>query len=134
MIQFENNLISVLGAMDNAINIALEECAGELEAQTKRNTRVDTGRTKNSWRHVVDKEKHEAIIGSDYQNAIWEEFGTGEYALNNNGRKGGWCYRDSKGELHFTRGKTASRAFYRAYVSLKSKVESRLQNALKDMK
>ena len=57
---FEDYSIKVKDAIDSQINIAVEECAGELEAQVKRNTRVDTGKTKNSFRHVVDEDKHEA--------------------------------------------------------------------------
>jgi hypothetical protein len=29
-------------------------------------------------------------------NAVYEEFGTGEYAFNGNGRKGGWFYVDER--------------------------------------
>ena len=41
----------------------LEEVGGEVEAQTKRNTKVDTGKTKNSWEHVVNTDKMEVQIG-----------------------------------------------------------------------
>ena len=119
-IVFEDYTIKVKEAMDGRINAVLEECAGELESQVKRNTRVDTGKTKNSFRHHVDDDSHTATIGSDYENAIWEEFGTGEHALEGNGRKGGWIYVDEKGDGHFTRGKTPSRAFWNSYTSLKN--------------
>lgn len=72
---FKDFTIKVKNAMDDKINVVLEECAGEMESQVKRNTRVDTGRTKNSFRHHVDDDSHTATIGSDYENAIWEEFG-----------------------------------------------------------
>ena len=71
----------------------LEEASGELEAQVKRNTKVDTGKTKGSWEHVVHEHKLEAEVGSRYKNALWEEFGTGIYALNGNGRKTKWVYK-----------------------------------------
>ena len=130
---FKDYTIEVKEAIDNRINAALEECAGELESQVKRNTRVDTGKTKNSWQHKVDDETHTAYIGSNYENAIWEEFGTGEFALEGNGRKGGWVYVDEKGQGHYTRGKKPSRAFWRAYTSLKNKIINRLQNSLKGL-
>lgn len=130
---FEDNTIEVINALDNKINIALEECAGEIESQVKRNTRVDTGKTKSSWRHTVDDDKHIATIGSGDENAIWEEFGTGEHALQGKGRKGGWAYKDEKGDWHFTHGKKPSRAFWKAYTSLKNKIITRLQNALKGL-
>jgi len=68
----------------------LEETSGELEAQTKRATTSDTGQTKNSWTHKVDASAMEAVTGSDLENAIWEEYGTGEYAAEGDGRKGAW--------------------------------------------
>lgn len=130
---FEDYTINVQNAIDDTINIVLEECAGELESQVKRNSRVDTGKTKNSWRHKVVESEHTAYIGSDTENAIWEEFGTGEYALEGNGRKGGWKYKDAKGDWHYTVGKKPSRAFWRAYTTLKNKIIDRIQNALKGL-
>lgn len=132
-IVFEDFSIQVKGAIDDKINIALEECAGELESQVKRNTRVATGKTKNSFRHHVDTDSHVATIGSSEENAIWEEFGTGEYALHGNGRKGGWYYVDEKGDGHFTHGKKPSRAFWNAYTALKAKIISHIQESLKGL-
>lgn len=130
---FEDFTIEVLNVMDDRINVTLEECAGELESQVKRNSRVKSGKTKNSFRHKVVDAEHKAYIGSDDENAIWEELGTGEYALKGDGRKGGWAYKDAKGDWYFTHGKKPSRAFWNAYVSLKNKIINRLQNALKGL-
>lgn len=130
---FEDYTIEVQGAIDDKINIALEECAGELESQVKRNSRVDTGKTKNSFQHKVIDDTHTAYIGSNDENAIWEEFGTGEYALQGNGRKGGWSYKDAKGDWHHTYGKKPSRAFWKAFNSLKNKIINHLQNSLKGL-
>lgn len=132
-VEFKDFTIEVQGAIDDRINAALEECAGELESQVKRNSRVDTGKTKNSFRHHVDDASHTATIGSSDENAIWEEFGTGEHAINGDGRKGGWVYVDEKGDGHFTRGKKPSRAFFKAYTSLKNKIIKRLQDSLKGL-
>lgn len=118
--KFEDNQIEVKAKMNNIIAATLEEAAGEVESQTKRNTRVKTGKTKNSWQHKVVE--NTAYIGSDYENAIWEEFGTGDYALEGNGRKGGWFYEDEKGNGHYTHGKRPSRAFWKAYISMKQKI------------
>lgn len=131
-VEFHDFTIKVLDAMDDKINAVLEECAGELESAAKRNTRVDTSQTKNAWSHHVDDANHEATIGNPLENAIWEEFGTGEYALKG-GRKGGWFYVDEKGKGHFTRGKTATRAFDKAFKSLKNPIIKRIQEALKGM-
>ena len=132
-VKFDDFTIQVKNAMGDAINVVLEECAGEMESAVKRNTRVDTGRTKNSFRHHVDDSNHVATIGSSEENAIWEEFGTGEYAINGNGRKGGWFYVDEKGQGHYTRGKKPSRAFWNAYMALKSKIIKHIQDSLKGL-
>lgn len=134
---FEDYTLQVQAAIDDRINVVLEECAGELESQVKRNydtfPRVDTGQTKNSFKHRVVDSEHVAYIGSDYQNAIWEEFGTGEYALKGNGRKGGWKYVDEKGNGHFTYGKKPGRHFWKAYTSLKAKIIKHIEEALKGL-
>ena len=132
-VEFHDFTVQVLDAMDDRINAVLEECAGELESAAKRNTRVDTSKTKNAWSHYVDEAKHEATIGNPEENSIWEEFGTGEHALKGNGRKGGWFYVDEKGEGHFTHGKKPSRAFHHAFESLKKPIINRIQEALKGM-
>lgn len=130
---FNDFTIEVQGAIDDTINAVLEECAGELESQVKRNSRVASGQTKNSFQHNVDDASHTAFIGSNHENAIWEEFGTGEHALAGNGRKGGWVYKDANGEFHHTYGKRPSRAFWNAYNSTKSKIISRIQNSFKGL-
>ena len=132
-VEFHDYSIKVKEAIDDLMNIALEECAGELESQVKRNSRVDTRKTSNSFRHYVDEQAHEATIGSSEENAIWEEFGTGEHALNGDGRKGGWYYEDEKGNGHFTHGKRPSRAFWKAYTSLKAKIIKHIQDVLKGL-
>ena len=134
-VEFQDFSIKVLNAMDDRTAAVLEEVAGELESQVKRNSRVDTGKTKNSFRHRVQKSENEqvAYIGSSDENAIWEEFGTGEYALKGNGRKGGWAYQDAKGDWHFTHGKKPSRAFWKAYTALKNKIIKRIQEAFKGL-
>ena len=132
-VEFHDFTIKVIEAMDDTINAALEECAAELKSQTQRNSRVDTGKTKGSFQHKVIDSEHTAYIGSNHENAIWEEFGTGEYALEGNGRKGGWVYVDDKGKGHFTRGKKPSRAFYKAYNSLKNPIIKMIQERLKGM-
>ena len=132
-VEFHDYTIKVQDAINDKINAVLEECAGEIESQTKRNSRVDTGRTKNSFQHKVDESSHTAYIGSNNENAIWEEFGTGEYALDGKGRKGGWAYKDAEGHWHYTTGKKPSRAFWNAYNSLKNAIIKRIQDSLKGL-
>lgn len=133
-IVFIDNTVKVKGNIESLAMNCLEEVAGELESQVKRNTAVKTGKTKNSWQHKVMKvsdSEFTAIVGSDYDNAIWEEFGTGEYALNGNGRKGGWYYVDEEGNGHFTHGKHPRRPLWNAYTMLKSKLIKHMQDVFK---
>ena len=112
----------------------LEEVGGEVEAQTKRNTKVDTGKTKNSWEHVVNAEKMELQIGSRYKNALWEELGTGIYALNGDGRKNKWVYKNPKdGEFYTTVGKKPRRALYNAYNSKKNLIIREARRRFKEL-
>lgn len=129
-IHFFDYSTEVKGAIDEIVYQALEEAAGELESQVKRNTAVDTGQLKNSWSHHVSGSDTQctATIGSPLENAIWEEFGTGQYALNGDGRKGGWSYQDEKGEWHHTVGKHPRRAFWRAYTALKNTLIKHIQD------
>jgi hypothetical protein len=132
-VEFKDNSIAVKNELESLAIAALEEAAGELESQVKRNTAVKTGQLKNSWQHRVESkgDEHTAVIGSPLQNALWEEFGTGEYALNGNGRKGGWFYKDEKGDGHFTHGKKPRRAFFRAYTEKKNRLIKLIQDKLK---
>lgn len=130
-VQFTDNSAVVKAALDDAVKAYLYEAGGELEAQVKRNSRVGTGQLKNSWAYKVDGSKGECVIGSPLENAIWEEFGTGEYALHGDGRKGGWYYQDDKGNWHHTYGKSPHRAFQRAFNSLKNALIRRAEQVLK---
>lgn len=128
-VRFEDFSVQAINALEDAIETYLHEAGGEVVSQTQRNTRVDTGQLKGSWQYTVDG--NTATIGSPLENAIWEEFGTGEYALEGNGRQGGWAYKDTKGKWHFTRGKKPSRAFHHAFNTCKPKLIRRAEQLLK---
>ena len=160
-VEFTDNSVRVKAELQEACIAYLYEAAGELEAQTKRNTRVGhTSHTKNSWSYRVDESKLEARVGNPLQNAIWEEFGTGEYALHGDGRKGYWVYVDDGTEststnhdgksytlgeakrivammrtdglnAYYTKGKKPNRALQSAFTSLKSALIRRAEDVLK---
>lgn len=131
---FKDFTVQVKAAIDERADAVLEEVAGELESQAARNTRRDSGQTAGAWAHKVDSGQHMATIGNTMENSIWEEFGTGEYAINGNGRKGGWVYKDDKGDFYYTTGKKPSRAFWKAYSSLKNKIIKHIQDEFKGLK
>ncbi len=132
-VEFTDNSVHVKDEISDAVRAWLHEVGNEITSQTQRNTRVDTGELKSSWKNVVDENKHIATIGSPLQNAIWEEFGTGQYALNNDGRKTPWSYKDRNGQWHHTVGKKPQRALYKAFEKTRSKAQKALEKKLKEM-
>lgn len=133
-VKFEDNSMKVKAAIDEALLQFLEEAASELQSQAARGTPVDTGQLKGSWAHTVDESNLEAKIGSPLENAIWTEFGTGEYALKGNGRKGGWFYKDDKGQGHFTHGKKPVRMLHNTFEQTKGKIIKRAEQIMKGLK
>ena len=132
-VEFRDFSTIVFQKMKQTAETFLEEVGGEVEAQTKRNTKVDTGKTKGSWEHVVNAEKMEVKIGSRYKNALWEELGTGKYALNGDGRKTKWVYRTDDGKFHATVGKKPRRALYKAYESKKNLIIREARRRFKEL-
>lgn len=132
-IQFTDNRVEVKGKIEGLILGFLHEVGGEFVSQTARNSRVKTGQTKGSWDYQIDESALTVTIGSPLENAIWEEFGTGEYALNGDGRKGGWYYVDELGNPYFTKGKRPNRALWTAFQTLQPKMQARMEEQLKGL-
>lgn len=80
-IELKDDSIKVKAKLNDAVIKLLYEAAEVIKSQVKQNTAEDSTDTKTSWEAVVNESKGEAVIGSPLENAIWEEFGTGEYAL-----------------------------------------------------
>lgn len=132
-VEFQDFSIQVKEAFDEKAVQFLEEAAAEIESAAKRGSRVDSGQLKGSWNHQVDESAKEAKVGSPEQNAIWEEFGTGEYALHGDGRKGGWSYQDDSGDWHHTKGKTPNRTLQRAFDSTKAAIIRRAEQIFRGL-
>lgn len=131
--RFEDNRVRVKEAIGEKAVAFLLEAVAELQAQTARNSRVDTGQTKGSWDTYVDETVLEAVVGSTLENAIWEEFGTGEYALNGDGRKTPWVYTDRHGVTHLTNGKRPNRALWNAFEAQKPKLIKKAEELMKEL-
>lgn len=132
-VEFKDNREAVKEKLRQCGTAWLHEASALLNGQVMQNQRVRTGRTKGSWRYIVDEAKLEAYVASDAMNAVYEEFGTGEYALDGNGRKGGWWYMDERGKYHFTKGKKPQRPLYRAYTMLKERIIARAQDIFREI-
>lgn len=115
---FEDFTGEVTEEIENIILNWLEEASSELESQII--TRTGTGayhrEIASKWTHIVDKTKHEATIGNPLENALWVEYGTGEYALNGDGRKDWWVFiegstgKSSNESKHYKTKEEAKRA------------------------
>lgn len=64
---------------------------------------LDQGAYKNGF--AFDRPNSTTVRnGNEVEYSVYLEFGTGEFAKDGNGRKGGWRYQDAKGNWWFTRG------------------------------
>lgn len=133
-LEFKDYSVEVKEAINEKLIAALYEAAGELESQVKRNTPVDTGQLKGSWSYKVEEGSGKATIGSPLENAIWNEFGTGQYALHGDGRKTPWKYQDIKGKWHTTTGKRPQRSLYYAFQQKRAAVIRIFEKHLKGLK
>lgn len=149
--EFEDNSVKILRALDDVGQQWLEDATRILHRQVVQNSRVDTGQTKSSWKKVVEGDK--GIVGSTSENAVWEEFGTGHYAVNGDGRKGAWYVPVEKvlgkkkptyngkvvivygknGQAYYkTNGKKPNRALQNARNSTEKKIQKRLEQLIKE--
>lgn len=135
-VEFKDNTVKVIENLADGLSAFMYEVGGEIQSQTRRNSRVDTGKTKGSYDYKVRESalagEAEVQVGSDSENAIWEEFGTGEYALHGDGRKGGWVYQNEKGDFYHTYGKTPNQPLKRAFDKTAPKVKKQLGNIVKE--
>ncbi|MGM9683329.1 MAG: hypothetical protein ACI3XQ_07000 [Eubacteriales bacterium] len=156
-VEFEDFRIQCETELEDKAISFLYEAAGELEAQTKRNStpgkKYGGREAKSLWEYIVDEIGKEATVGSPYEAGYWEELGTGAHALNHDGRRGWWVYVEgndtprenqkyyteeeaketaaflrSKGlDAHATNGSEPNRPLYRAFQSKKSAIIRRAQ-------
>ena len=162
--EFKDYTVKAIGEIEEAMIAGLEEAAGEIEARTIRNSRQGHSygdiQARALWDHKVDEGEKTAYIGSQHEAGYWEEFGTGEHALNRDGRKGWWVYvegqdsgdggksyatkeeaeqaaaflrRVAKLDAYATDGLEPNRPLFRAFDSAKSVVQAIFEEKLKGL-
>ena len=110
----------------------LTEGSAEIASQAAANSPVDTGQLKGSWSTVV--EETSAQVGSTAEHSVWNEFGTGEYAAGaGGGRRGGWAYKGSDDQWHFTYGMRPRRMLWKAYRSKKAALINRAKQLFREI-
>ena len=161
-VTFEDNSENCKNAIKASALAFLHEIGGEIRSQADRNSRRKSSQTAGSYQYKVDEDALAVHIGSDYWNAIYEEFGTGEHAINGGGRKGYWVYvydKDKKPQApkggknytlheaikvreklkkegldaHITKGKTANRPLLRAFTATKGSLMSIAEKYFKNI-
>lgn len=163
-VEFEDYSVEVKTTLvEKAISFLYEVC-GEMTSRAVRNSDMHrrTGQTSGSYKYIVDESNLSGHIGSDFENAIWEEFGTGKYALKGDGRKGYWVYVDDGGasgkkskspktytlqeakwivarmreeglNAYYTNGKQARRPLWKAFESMRGDITKIAQERFGDM-
>ena len=81
---------------------ALTKSCLTVEAEAKERCPVDDGQLRQSITSVVDK--NIGAVGTNVEYAPYVHQGTGIYAVNNDGRKDRWSYKDAEGNWHSTIG------------------------------
>lgn len=89
---------------------------------------VSTGRLRASIDYVIDEQEMAGYVGTNVEYAVYVEFGTGEFAENGMGRKGGWVYQDSSGEWFFTWGQAPQPYLRPAFRTTKGQIEALAQS------
>lgn len=159
-VKFTDNSVQVKAELNKALIAFLREASAEVKTQAERYTPTGNSQLKRSWDTVVDQGKMQAIIGNTLEYAIYQELGTGEYALEGKGRKGYWVYvkdsdsgkmsKSSKSytlaearrimamlradglEAYYTKGTRPKRMLYKSFKMLKPKIQARAKQIFKE--
>lgn len=105
---------------------AMEAALLFIEAQAKSLSPVgNSGELRDKIDHQVESRGKDIIgkVGSPLEHALYVEFGTGEFAENGAGRKGGWSYQDPSGEWFFTWGQDPQPFMRPAFRRNKKQIE-----------
>lgn len=128
---YVSNVSEAKSRLEGAQKAGLLAALLTVERYAKQYSRVGSkggGSTRDSYSHEIQgggEAQMVGAIGSDMMNAVYEEYGTGEFAEAGNGRKGGWVYYDPlNGEFYFTYGKKPNKPLRRAGAVSRNEVQS----------
>lgn len=106
-IQGLDKIIAKLDRMTDGVEAKMLEAAEFVEEVARTKAPKDTGRLKGSIESKVEREGNTitGIVFTPVEYSAFQEFGTGLFSVNGDGRKTPWSYEDPKtGERVFTRG------------------------------
>lgn len=123
--RFESNLKEVEAQLKRSAEAGMEAALLMVEASAKSRARVGSGemRDKVSHKKKWSGDSLSGQVGSPLEHAIYNEFGTGEFAENGAGRKGGWSYKGPDGKWRFTKGMTPQPFLRPAFRSNRKNIE-----------
>lgn len=95
-VEFKDFSIEVKAALNDITRGWLHTWANEIASQAKDNCvmKDDHGQLRKSYRADVDDGAGKARIGTPLESGYWEEYGTGEHAVQSPHRTGWWVYID----------------------------------------
>ncbi|HEM3437928.1 HK97-gp10 family putative phage morphogenesis protein [Streptococcus suis] len=131
--KFVDNSATVKRELERAAIRGLIKSAMLVESQAVLLVPVNTGGLRNSIGYKVNESELVAYVGTNCEYAIYVEFGTGEFAEAGNGRKGGWLYKDAKGEVHFTYGMPPQPYLRPAFRQNQKAIKDILADCLRDL-
>lgn len=134
--KFEDNSAKVEAEMQRLIERTLKTAGLVAEAEIKAQAPVgDTGHLRDTIASKVTGKGSETVVqvGSPLEYSTYVEFGTGEFAENGAGRKGGWTYKDERGKWHKTNGMKPRKFMRNGFRNKKSQIVSILENGLKGL-
>ena len=85
---------------------AMQDACNLVEGAAKDKAPKDTGALRRSITSKVELTGNsiEGIVFTPLEYAQYQEYGTGLFAENGNGRQTPWVYKDDKGKYHYTHG------------------------------
>ena len=131
--EFIDNSEAVKKELERAVIRGLIKAAMLVESQAVLLVPVNTGGLRNSIGYKVNESELVAYIGTNCEYAIYVEYGTGEFAENGNGRKGGWVYKAPNGEVHFTYGMPPQPYLRPAFRRNQKAIRDILADCLRDL-
>lgn len=132
---YDSNIPKFNDEMQKAVNKALFEVGTMIKSSAKQNAPHDMGQLRNSikFRTTGQGDVTNVTIGSTLEYAVYQEFGTGEFAENGVGRKGGWVYTNGKGVTKFTLGNKPTKFMRKAFRENKQRIQAKLEETLRGL-
>ena len=133
--EIETNVDGVTKVIMQAAERALEAASIHMVGEVKDRAPVESGELRRSISRTIDNSggKLVAKVGSNLQYAVYQEFGTGEFAENGAGRKDGWVYEGPDGKVYFTRGSKPKKFLRDAFRANKKNIKSIINAEMRNL-